>query len=218
MLHALCRYRARIPSTRSPGPLPGVQAACASGVRDHVLDHDFFDTGGFDYLLDLVPDRGGAPGELTRPVSVGDDGGYVLLLLTEFPRGLLGGGKTGSGARAGEAREQGGPGPAQPLSFGVGVRYHGADGQDRGVARRAVRGGYERRSVMEQGWGGLVGVDEGGEGARNPVVRPLVLSLSLTGVGAPLIEVYRAYYVLTVLDAGALGLGIVMPGGSVRVR
>jgi Na+/melibiose symporter-like transporter len=38
----------------------------------------------------------------------------------------------------------------------------------------------------------------------------LVLSLFLTGVGATLIEVYRAYYLLTVLDAGAVGLGIVM--------
>lgn len=37
-----------------------------------------------------------------------------------------------------------------------------------------------------------------------------MLSLSLTGVGATLIEVCRAYYLLTVLDAGALGPGIVM--------
>ncbi|WP_328381222.1 MFS transporter [Streptomyces sp. NBC_00400] len=58
-------------------------------------------------------------------------------------------------------------------------------------------------------WAGLVFV------ARTPVVRPLVLSLSLTGVGATLIEVYRAYYLLTVLDAGALGLGIVMGASGV---
>lgn len=46
--------------------------------------------------------------------------------------------------------------------------------------------------------------------ARTPVVRPLVLSLLLTGIGGALIEVYRAYYLLTVLNAGAVGLGIVM--------
>ncbi|MFB6980289.1 hypothetical protein [Streptomyces scopuliridis] len=37
-----------------------------------------------------------------------------------------------------------------------------------------------------------------------------MLSLSLIGVGATLIEVYRAYHLLTALDAGALGLGVVI--------
>ncbi|WP_406351067.1 MFS transporter [Streptomyces hirsutus] len=66
-----------------------------------------------------------------------------------------------------------------------------------------ARPAQERERLGSAMWTGLVFV------AHTPVVRPLVLSLSLTGVGATLIEVYRAYYLLTVLDAGALGLGIV---------
>ncbi|MFD7624031.1 MFS transporter [Streptomyces sp. NPDC059802] len=62
----------------------------------------------------------------------------------------------------------------------------------------------ERARLGPAMWAGLVFV------ARTPVVRTLVLGLSLTGVGATLIEVYRTYYLLTVLDAGPLGLGIVM--------
>ncbi|MCX4826500.1 MFS transporter [Streptomyces sp. NBC_01142] len=72
------------------------------------------------------------------------------------------------------------------------------------LVEHRARPAEERERLGPAIWKGLVFV------ARTPVVRPLVLSLSLTGVGATLIEVYRAYYLLTALDAGALGLGVVI--------
>ncbi|MFD8261341.1 MFS transporter [Streptomyces griseoluteus] len=45
---------------------------------------------------------------------------------------------------------------------------------------------------------------------RTPVVRPLVLCLPLAGIGTGLIEVYRAYYLLTELHSGTIGLGVTM--------
>ncbi|WP_078613680.1 MFS transporter [Streptomyces katrae] len=57
-------------------------------------------------------------------------------------------------------------------------------------------------------------VGEIGEGlaytARTPLVRDLVLALTLTGVGVGVSGALCAYYLLTSLEAGATGLGIVM--------
>ncbi|MCL3998880.1 MFS transporter [Streptomyces lavenduligriseus] len=45
---------------------------------------------------------------------------------------------------------------------------------------------------------------------RHPLLRPLVLALSVMGYGFGIISTYWAYYLLVRLDAGSTGLGLVM--------
>ncbi|WP_331732506.1 MFS transporter (plasmid) [Streptomyces sp. NBC_00015] len=51
--------------------------------------------------------------------------------------------------------------------------------------------------------------------ARTPLVRPLVLSLALTGVGSGMIQTFWAYRMLTTLHAGPVGLGVVMGASGI---
>ncbi|WP_328786514.1 MFS transporter [Streptomyces sp. NBC_00273] len=70
------------------------------------------------------------------------------------------------------------------------------------------------RPVRGKGRSGRRLAGEIGEGlaytARTPLVRDLVLALTLTGVGVGVTGALFAYYVLTALEAGPTGLGIVM--------
>ncbi|MFJ3728227.1 MFS transporter [Streptomyces sp. NPDC090045] len=61
-----------------------------------------------------------------------------------------------------------------------------------------------RRRLAGEIWEGLAYT------ARTPLVRDLVLALTLTGVGVGVTGALFAYYLLTALEAGPTGLGIVM--------
>ncbi|WP_189829134.1 MFS transporter [Streptomyces subrutilus] len=78
--------------------------------------------------------------------------------------------------------------------------------QNQPVAAGAPRG---RRPMLAEIREGLVYV------ARTPLVRPLVLVMASTGVGAGMIATYSSYYLLTTLKTGATGLGIILGASSV---
>ncbi|MFJ6783852.1 MFS transporter [Streptomyces yangpuensis] len=70
---------------------------------------------------------------------------------------------------------------------------------------RPVRAeGRPRRRFTGEIWEGLAYT------ARTPLVRDLVLALTLTGVGVGVTGALFAYYLLTTLEAGPTGLGVVM--------
>ncbi|WP_405816454.1 MULTISPECIES: MFS transporter [unclassified Streptomyces] len=64
--------------------------------------------------------------------------------------------------------------------------------------------GRPRRRFAGEIWEGLAYT------ARTPLVRDLVLALTLTGLGVGVTGALFAYYLLTTLEAGPTGLGVVM--------
>ncbi|GLV88675.1 hypothetical protein Slala04_01290 [Streptomyces lavendulae subsp. lavendulae] len=68
----------------------------------------------------------------------------------------------------------------------------------------AAGGGRPRRRLAGEIWEGLAYT------ARTPLVRDLVVALTLTGVGVGVTGALFAYYLLTALEAGPTGLGVVM--------
>ncbi|GGT51630.1 MFS transporter [Streptomyces kurssanovii] len=61
-----------------------------------------------------------------------------------------------------------------------------------------------RRRMMRQIVEGM------GYVARDPLARPLVASLALTGLGTGMVNTYWGFHLLTALQAGPVGLGVVM--------
>ncbi|MFE1560495.1 MFS transporter [Streptomyces sp. NPDC058734] len=70
--------------------------------------------------------------------------------------------------------------------------------------RPAAGKGRPRRRLAGEIWEGVAYT------ARTPLVRDVVLALTLTGVGVGVSGALFAYYLLTALEAGPTGLGIVM--------
>lgn len=62
----------------------------------------------------------------------------------------------------------------------------------------------------------MAGAIRGGllHSARDPLLRPLLLTLAATGVGTGLTSTYLAYYLLTTVQTGTTGLGLILAAGS----
>ncbi|WP_240449761.1 MFS transporter [Streptomyces sp. S1] len=70
------------------------------------------------------------------------------------------------------------------------------------------RTGRERKPVIHEIRAGLV------YSASHPVLRPLFLALAVTGVGDGLTLTLLPYHLLTAVDVGTAGLGVIMGAGS----